>query len=72
MRIVLPMRRLLTFGVIVTLACAGLGCGGKLETGYRYRPLGESQAQRRAYYAGPFSPEAREAQMERFQEQGRD
>lgn len=66
------MRRMLTIGVILATACAGLGCGGKLETGYRYRPLGESQAQRRAYYAGPFSPEARAAQMERFQEQSRD
>lgn len=40
------------------------GCGSnKLETGYRYSPLGESAIQRRAYYAGPFSPEARAALM---------
>jgi len=43
------------------------GCGGssRLETGYQYTPLGASPAERRAFYAGPFSAEAREAQIER-------
>jgi len=48
--------------------CAILGgCGGpqKLETGYQFTPLGASPAERRAFYAGPFSAEAREAQIER-------
>lgn len=41
-----------------------VGCGSRqLETGYTYTPLGASPAQRRAYYAGPFSPEARSAMM---------
>lgn len=45
-----------------TLPLVGVGCGSnKLETGYQYSPLGESATKRRAYYAGPFSPEAREA-----------
>jgi hypothetical protein len=39
-----------------------VGCGSnKLETGYAYTPLGSTPTQRRAYYAGPFTPEAREA-----------
>lgn len=43
-----------------------LGCRGRqLETGYVYTPLGSSPTQRRAYYAGPFSDEARAAQAER-------
>ena len=47
------------------LTLAGTGCGGhKLETGYTYSPLGDTTTkQRRAYYAGPFSPEARDALM---------
>ncbi len=41
---------------------ATVGCSSnKLETGYAYTPLGSTPSQRRAYYAGPFSPEAREA-----------
>lgn len=41
------------------------GCSSnELETGYKFQRLGSSTAsQRRAYYAGPFSPEAREAAM---------
>jgi hypothetical protein len=47
------------------IATCTAGCrGGRLETGYEYTPLGQSNTQRRAYYAGPFSPEAREAQAE--------
>ena len=34
------------------------GCSEKLETGYKPRALGDSESQRRAYYAAPFSPEA--------------
>ncbi|MFT3785108.1 MAG: hypothetical protein QM770_02945 [Tepidisphaeraceae bacterium] len=42
------------------------GCAShKLETGYEYTPIGSpSSAQRKAYFANPFSPEARAAQME--------
>lgn len=45
---------------IALLACAGCG-SSKLETGYAYTPLTSTPTQRRAYYAGPFSPEARDA-----------
>ena len=52
-------------GTLLTLTAAALlsaGCGSnKLETGYTYSPLDSSATQRRAYYAGPFSPEARAA-----------
>lgn len=51
--------------------CALAGCGGKqLETGYTFTPLGDSPAQRRAYYAGPFSPEARNAMISEQREGG--
>lgn len=36
----------------------GLGCSSKLETGYQPRALGSSAAERRGYYASPFTPEA--------------
>lgn len=50
--------------VLATAALASAGCGSnKLETGYQYTPLGATPVQRRAYYAGPFSPEARDAMM---------
>ena len=44
------------------------GCGSKprtLETGYRYQPLNSTTVQRRAFYADPYSLEARRAEMER-------
>lgn len=54
---------------VAALAWPMTGCGGgKLETGYKYVPLGQTPTQRRANYAGPFSPEAREAQIERWQD----
>ena len=55
---------LVAAGLLATLSAAQ-GCGSnKLETGYQYTPLGATPTQRRAYYAGPFSPEARQAMME--------
>lgn len=54
--------------VVVLLAFLAAGCSSNtLETGYRYTPIGapaNSGAQRRAYYSGPFSREARAAQAE--------
>jgi hypothetical protein len=53
--------------VIIGLSAAGLlacGCSEKLETGYEPRRLGISSAERRAYYALPYSPEANAAQKE--------
>ena len=35
-----------------------VGCSSKLETGYQPQLIGASAAQRRAYYATPFSPES--------------
>lgn len=46
------------------LAGAGLlllgsaGCANRLETGYEPNRLNSTPAQRRAFYAAPFSPEA--------------
>ncbi len=60
------MRRILlaTAGAIAILF-SGVGCRtDQLETGYKYTPLGDSPARQKAYYAGPFSKEAREAQAE--------
>lgn len=41
------------------------GCSAKTETGYEPRHLGDSEAVQRGYYAAPFSPEARQAELER-------
>lgn len=50
------------------LAVVG-GCGSnELETGYQPRRLAASPAERRGYYASPFSPEAGAAQQERGEE----
>jgi hypothetical protein len=38
-----------------------------LETGYQYQPLNTSVVQRRAFYADPYSVEARRAEAERQQ-----
>jgi hypothetical protein len=34
------------------------GCSSKLETGYEPRPLGVSAAERKGYYASPYTAEA--------------
>jgi hypothetical protein len=57
---------------LATLLASGLlaGCSNKpreLETGYRYEPLNSTTVQRRAFYADPYSIEARRAEMERQQ-----
>ena len=55
------MRRLIPLvGLLLLSGCAG----DRLETGYNYTPLGATPAQRRGYYADPFSPESRAAQLE--------
>ena len=34
------------------------GCHSTMETGYQPQPLTATDAERRAYYASPFSPES--------------
>jgi hypothetical protein len=50
-------RRLIVIGALLagTLAC---GCSEKLETGYEPHQLTASSAERRGYYASPYTPEA--------------
>ena len=44
----------------VALGCVlCAGCETGLETGYKPQKLGTSEAQRRAYYANAFTPEAK-------------
>lgn len=54
--------------MLTGLAVLATGCAAKLETGYVPRKLNASDAERRGFYAAPFTPEARAAQMEREQE----
>lgn len=58
------MKTNLTAGILLIAFAAGCG-GTKLETGYKPRKLNDSDAERRGYYAAPFSPEARAAEAER-------
>jgi hypothetical protein len=48
--------------VITVLLAAG--CQGKLETGYKPRLIGDSEIQRRGYYAGEFTTQKKAAEME--------
>jgi hypothetical protein len=42
------------------------GCGtGKLETGYQYRPLGASDAERKAFYTSRYTRAAVQAEQAR-------
>lgn len=58
-----PTHRLRPFALFAAIVLAGCG-PSRLETGYVPRPLGSTEDQRKGYYAGPFSPEARAAQAE--------
>ena len=52
-------------GLALAALAALAGCGeSQLEDGYKYRPLNASSAERRAYYASPFSPEKAAAEQE--------
>ena len=60
---------ILVYGAAVALVALA-GCGGnELETGFKPQPLGSSAAVRRGYYASPYTPEAKAAEVERDQEQ---
>lgn len=60
------MRSLLLAIGLAGVCTLGTGCqSNELETGYKFTRLGKTTpTQRRAFYAGPFSPEAREAMLE--------
>ena len=53
---------------IAAIGLLVLGCNSTLETGYKPRRLGASPTVRRSYYASPFTPEARAAELEREDE----
>ena len=54
-----PLRTIRMTGLLVgALAAGSAGCSSRLETGYQPRPLGVSAAERKAYYASPYTPEA--------------
>ena len=50
--------------IISGLLLGALGCDSTLETGYKPNVLSSTDARGRAYYAPPFSPEAKAAQEE--------
>ena len=71
--ILLRMHRRTSFASLVLVALfaallPALGCSNTLETGYKPRKLGASTTERRSYYASPFTPEARAAQLDREKE----
>jgi hypothetical protein len=53
------------FALGLMLLSLASGCGMDLETGYKYRPLDASTAQRKAYYANAFTPEKSAAESEK-------
>ena len=58
--------RLLAAATATTALCAAAGCtSNKLESGYAYRPLNSSTVERRAFYADPYSLDARRAESEK-------
>lgn len=70
MRIVCLPASILVAALLVSLPLAGFlaGCEShRLETGYEYQPLNSSSVERRAFYADPYSLEARRAEAERQQ-----
>ena len=59
-------RRLAAVVLLGLLAGGAAGCdSGNLETGYKYRPLNATDAERRAYYSGKYTKEAVKADQER-------
>ena len=54
----------LVFSSVMLLLSAVAGCQSDLEDGYKPRALNATPAQRRAYYASPFTPEAAAADQE--------
>jgi hypothetical protein len=59
------MRTWKALAALAIVAAAGAGCETNLVTGYQPHRLGDSPAQRRAYYAGKYSPESHVAEQDR-------
>ena len=57
-------RTTLLSGLTIAMIGSVVGCSDKLETGWEPRRLDASPAERRAYYASPFTPEAAAAQQQ--------
>ena len=57
----------ISLGTAVVSGC-GLANSGRLETGYAYRPLGDTESERRAYYTDAYSLEALEARQSQDQD----
>jgi hypothetical protein len=62
------MRRCIANLAIVGLLLLAGGCAETLVTGYAPHKLSSSDAERRAYYAPPFSPEANAREQEKKQQ----
>ena len=60
------MRMRTALAALTLVAMAGAGCDSNLVTGYQPRRLGDSPAQRRAYYAGKYSPQSHAADGDRL------
>ncbi len=50
-----------TFAALAVCVISSIGCEPQLETGYKPHPLNSTEADRRAYYAEPFTPESHPA-----------
>ena len=58
-----PLQRALAgLGILIVSGC---GASNELETGYAFQPLNSTAVERRAFYADPYSLEARKAESER-------
>ena len=60
------MRMRMALATLTLVAVAGAaGCDTNLVTGYQPRRLGDSPAQRRAYYAGKYTPQSHAADQDK-------
>jgi hypothetical protein len=58
----MTIRRTMMACSLLLLSFAGLGCGSStLETGYKPRPLGASDVERRAFYSPKYTRAAAQA-----------
>jgi hypothetical protein len=62
------MARLAALTLVAMAMGASAGCDTNLVTGYQPRRLGDSPAQRRAYYAGKYSPQSHVAEQDKADE----